>query len=177
MGKAKTRLARDIGPVHAQRYYRAMTAQILRQVTDPRWDTVLYGAPKSAVGCVPAWSGVPQIAQPDGSLTPRLDQAFSGPRRPVIVIGTDCPQVTASDIADAIKSLRKAPFVFGPAADGGFWLMGALAPTPFGLFEQVRWSSEHTLSDLTQRLNAPIATLRTLTDVDDGEGLAAWKSR
>lgn len=177
MGAAKTRLARDIGPVHAQRLYRAMTARILRQVSDSRWDTILYAASARSIGKVPAWDGYSQLAQPMGSLSPRLAKVFGGAKRPVIVIGTDCPQVTARDIAEALSELRRAPFVFGPASDGGFWLMAAQAPLPPTMFDGVRWSSEHTLTDLEARLDGPIAKLRMLTDVDDGEGLAAWKGR
>ncbi|MGB6319363.1 MAG: hypothetical protein WBG08_12040, partial [Litorimonas sp.] len=83
MGAAKTRLARDIGPTHAQRLYRTMTDRILRQVRDPRWTTTLYVAPARAVGQVPAWDRYPQRAQPGGSLSPRLAEVFSGSRRPV----------------------------------------------------------------------------------------------
>jgi rSAM/selenodomain-associated transferase 1 len=176
MGAAKTRLARDIGTTHAQRICRAMSAQVLRNVTDPRWGTSLYVAPANAIGTVPAWDGIPQRPQPTGSLSPRLAEVFSGAKRPVLVIGTDCPQISARDIADALKALRKAPFVFGPASDGGFWLMGAVAPLKPSVFDGVRWSSENTLSDLEARLNGSIAKLRTLTDVDDVEGLAAWKT-
>ena len=176
MGAAKTRLARDIGPVHAQRIARAMSSQILRNVTDARWNTSLYVTPKQAMGAVPAWEGFAQRPQPLGSLSPRLGEVFSGAKRPVIVIGTDCPQIRATDIADAIDALRTAPFVFGPASDGGFWLMAARAPLRPHIFEGVRWSSEHTLSDLESRLKGSVAKLRTLTDVDDAEGLAAWKA-
>ena len=176
MGAAKTRLARDIGPVHAQRLARAMSAKILRNVVDPRWDTSLFVTPARAIGAVPAWNSLPQRPQPRGSLSPRLAEVFSGAKRPVIVIGTDCPQVRATDIADAIDALRSAPFVFGPASDGGFWLMAARAPLRPDIFNGVRWSSEHTLSDLESRLKGSVAKLRTLTDVDDAEGLAAWKA-
>jgi rSAM/selenodomain-associated transferase 1 len=176
MGAAKTRLARDIGPTHAQRLCRAMAAQIFRRVTDPRWDTSLYVAPARAVGTVPAWDGLAQRPQPNGSLSPRLAEIFSGAKRPVLVIGTDCPQMRAQDIADALDALRAAPFVFGPASDGGFWLMGAVAPLKPDVFDGVRWSSEHTLSDLEAKLKSSVVKLRTLTDVDDASGLAAWKA-
>ncbi|MEM7730945.1 MAG: DUF2064 domain-containing protein [Pseudomonadota bacterium] len=176
MGSAKTRLARDIGPTHAQRLYLAMTARILRQVQDPRWNTTLYVTPARAIGTVPAWDAHAQRPQPNGSLSPRLAHVFSGLRRPVLVIGTDCPQVGRNDIAAGLAALRSAPVVFGPATDGGFWLMGAVAPLPPDTFDGVRWSSEHALSDLEARLDGRVARLRTLTDVDDAEGLAAWQA-
>ncbi|MEM9601095.1 MAG: DUF2064 domain-containing protein, partial [Pseudomonadota bacterium] len=87
------------------------------------------------------------------------------------------PQVGARDIADALEALRHDPFVFGPASDGGFWLMGAHAPLPTDTFDHVRWSSEQTLSDLEGRIGGRVAKLRTLTDVDDLEGLQIWKRR
>ena len=176
MGAAKTRLARDIGPTHAHRLYQSMMSQVIRNVSDPRWNTTLYVTPAEALGTVPAWDRLPQRPQPRGSLSPRLADVFSGPKRPVIVIGTDCPQVRASDIAKALEALRKAPFVFGPASDGGFWLMGAVAPLRAHVFDKVRWSSEHTLSDLQANLKGEVKRLRTLTDVDDAEGLADWKA-
>jgi glycosyltransferase A (GT-A) superfamily protein (DUF2064 family) len=175
MGAAKTRLAGDIGPTHAQRLYRAMTAQILRQVQDPRWDTILYVAPPHSVGAIPAWAGVAQRAQPSGSLSPRLGAVFKGPKRPVVVIGTDCPQVCARDIAEALKALQSNRFVFGPASDGGFWLMAANAPLRPNFFDGIRWSSEHTLNDVETRTNGSVARLRALTDVDDAAGLAEWR--
>ena len=76
MGRAKTRLAADIGPVHAQRIYRAMTARILRNLQSPKWDTVLAVTPAQWLGAIPAWNGAAQYAQVSGSLSPRLMQAF-----------------------------------------------------------------------------------------------------
>lgn len=176
MGRAKTRLAHDIGVTHAQRHARAMMARVLRQVRDPRWDTIVYAAPQRAIGQEPLWLGLPQIGQPKGSLTPRLAKAFSGSRRPVIVIGTDCPQVEARDIADALKALRRADLVFGPASDGGFWLMAAMAPLGPEAFENVPWSTDRTLAVLQEQLDGRVACLRTLTDVDDGPSLRLIRS-
>ena len=50
MGRAKTRLAADIGPAHAKRIYRSLMGQVLRQVQDPRWDTVLAVTPPHLPG-------------------------------------------------------------------------------------------------------------------------------
>ncbi len=175
MGKAKTRLAADIGVVHAKRIYRQMMSQIIRNVQDPRWETVLAVTPPSALGQVPEWDGTPQIPQVSGSLSPRLAQVFSGQgisgRGLTAVIGTDCPQVTASDIAAAFQALKSSPAVFGPASDGGFWLMGARAPLRPETFDDIRWSHAETLSDMRAKFGS-VAVLRTLTDVDD---LAALK--
>jgi len=174
MGRAKTRLARDIGVTHAKRLYRAMTAQVLRQVQDPRWETVIAVTPPRDLGQIPDWDGYAQIPQVSGSLSPRLAAVFQS-KGPVIVIGTDCPQVNANDIASAFEALRHSAAVFGPADDGGFWLMGANAPLSARIFDDVRWSHEQTLTDMRARIDGTVAVLRTLTDVDDLNALRAYR--
>jgi len=62
------------------------------------------------------------------------------------------------------------------ADDGGFWLMGAMGPLPESTFENVRWSTENTLSDLKKNLSGDIVQLRTLTDVDNLAALRLWQS-
>lgn len=170
MGRAKTRLAADIGPVHAKRIYRSLMGQVLRQVRDPRWDTVLAVTPPHLLGHVPDWEGFEQIPQVSGSLTPRLSALFMR-KGPTLTIGTDCPQVDANDIAAAFKALRSHDHVFGPASDGGFWLMGARGPLRRGFLDGVRWSHDETLTDVKARTNGDYAELRTLTDVDDLKAL------
>ncbi len=172
MGRAKTRLANDIGVTHAKRIYRNMMSEVIRNVKDPRWDTVLAVTPPSAMGQVPEWKGTTQIPQVLGSLSPRLAAIFEY-NGPTAVIGTDCPQVCASDISAAFKVLKSSKAVFGPADDGGFWLMGMRGPVPARVFDNVRWSHEETLADITRNIGGSVHQLRTLTDVDDLKALRA----
>jgi len=175
MGKAKTRLAADIGKVHAHRLYRTMLSTVISEVQDPRWETVIMATPPRAIDTVPEWAGLPQVPQVSGSLSPRLAAVF-GDKGPTIVIGTDCPQVTRNDIADGFKALKKHAAVFGPADDGGFWLMGMNAPVSPNVFDNVRWSHDDTLSDIEANINGSVHHLRTLIDVDDLKALRALRS-
>ena len=170
MGRAKTRLAADIGPVHAKRIYRSLMAQVLRQTRDPRWETVLAVTPPHLLGRVPDWDGFAQIPQVSGSLSPRLAALFER-KGPTLTIGTDCPQVDSTDIANAFRALKSKSYVFGPASDGGFWLMGANGPLPDWFFDDVRWSHAQTLADVKARAGDDFVDLRTLTDVDDLKAL------
>ncbi len=174
LGRAKTRLAADIGKVHALRLYRAMMAKIIRTVQDPRWETVMAVTPPRAAGCVREWNGLVQTPQVSGSLSPRLADVFRY-RGPQIVIGTDCPSVRTKDIADGFQALKHNRAVFGPADDGGFWLMGLKGPCKPDLFAHVRWSHEETLSDMQARINGDIACLRVLIDVDNFKALQAYR--
>ena len=171
MGRAKTRLAADIGPVHAKRIYRAMTARVLQNVQHPKWETVLAVTPPRWLGTVPEWQGIEQYAQTSGSLSPRLSEAFSS-QSPTVVIGTDSPQITRSDIDRAFTCLRSRGAVFGPADDGGFWLMGLRGPARAGTFADVNCSTETALADVERNISGPVHYLRTLTDVDDAQALA-----
>ncbi|RKQ70991.1 hypothetical protein DES40_0298 [Litorimonas taeanensis] len=174
LGRAKTRLAADTGQVHAKRLYRMMVARVLRRVQDPRWETVLAVTPPQAVGRVIDWEGFPQVAQISGSLSPKLAACFSR-RGPTIVIGTDSPQIRSRDIAQAFKNMRSNDVVFGPALDGGFWLIGAHGPLHPQVFDNVKWSSERTLSDVTRNINGAVKRLHTLDDIDDITALKAYR--
>ena len=176
LGTVKTRLARDIGPVAALQFYvNTMRRITLRLARDPRWDTVLAVTPGS--GGWPA--GVSRIAQGTGDLGDRMDRVMrTAPPGPVVIIGTDIPDIEPRHIASAFARLGDHQAVFGPADDGGYWLIG-LRRRPFTprLAGPVRWSTENALADTRRLLGAGVTTamLETLTDVDDGAGLARWQ--
>ncbi|MEO1040049.1 MAG: TIGR04282 family arsenosugar biosynthesis glycosyltransferase [Pseudomonadota bacterium] len=179
IGGAKTRLAAGIGKVQAWRLHRAMTARILRAVTDPRWETVLAVSPDSAASrrFPRVWPvDIARIPQGDGDLGVRQMRVF-GARRPVCVIGTDAPQIVRADIAATFAALKRHDAVIGPAADGGYWLLALDAPAPAILFDGVRWSHPQTGADLEARLRAcalgRIARLRVLRDIDRASDVRA----
>lgn len=176
-GHAKTRLAKGVGAVHAKRHYRAMTRKILRCLKDPRWSLMIATARTNLHMRVPDWAGIPQFPQVSGSLSPRLAAVFSA-RGSTIVIGTDSPQVKPKDIAEAFKAIDEKTIVFGPASDGGFWLIGLAGPAPKGLFDNIRWSHDDTLADMERNCSAlgyRLHHLRVLTDIDDIDALRAYQ--
>ena len=181
IGLSKTRLARDIGPVEAQRVNRFMTTRVMRVMDDIRWQTALCVAPDDAAEMPDAGWPMNAVCFPQGpgDLGDRLTRAFElAPLGNVIFIGTDQPDLSRLDISDAVSSLRHNEAVVGPASDGGFWLLGLRkrvgSKAPFG---NIRWSSSETLNDLRKNLSErSVLYLEQRTDVDDGASLAAWKS-
>ena len=177
-GGAKSRLAAGIGKVHANRLYRAMVCSVLRRVQDPRWKTVIACATDKDM--TRSFGGVwpykyARMSQGKGSLSPRLTLALSR-QGPTVVIGTDAPQISRRDIAAAFKALRRAPAVFGPADDGGFWLIGMNGRVDRSVFDGVNWSTQTALSDVAANIDAECCYLRTLIDVDDIKALKAVRS-
>ncbi|MCB1492172.1 MAG: TIGR04282 family arsenosugar biosynthesis glycosyltransferase [Rhodobiaceae bacterium] len=178
-GAVKTRLARAIGSAEAVRFYRTTTAATVRRLgRDPRWQLVLAVTP-DATRDAPFWSAdVQRIPQGKGDIGQRmarlLDAMAPGP---VVLIGSDIPYVRPVHIARAFDRLRSADLVFGPATDGGFWLVGQNRPGAVrGAFAGVRWSNQHTLADTLANLEGRrVALADTLSDVDDERDWRRWR--
>lgn len=170
-GRVKTRLGRDIGMVPAAWWFRHQTARLLRQLgRDPRWDTLLAVSPDTALSA-PLWPAhLPRVPQGPGDLGARMVRLLTLPHPgPTCLIGGDIPGLRPAHIARAFRLCRTADIAFGPATDGGFWLVGLRHPAraPARLFANVRWSTPHALSDSLRSLSSrPVAFADTLADVD-----------
>ncbi len=187
-GTVKRRLAAAIGDGPALRFYRSTLLDLLRRLgRDPRWTTWLALTPDRAAVGSRRWPGRPRpIPQGGGDLGARMGRVLrpaprscGRPRAPglppgaVVIVGSDIPGLGRGHVAAAFRALGAAPVVIGPAADGGYWLIGARRRPhpPAGLFRAVRWSTRHALADTLAGLPAGtrVARLDTLPDIDDGE--------
>jgi rSAM/selenodomain-associated transferase 1 len=174
LGRGKRRLARDIGDLAALRFERLMLARLLRRLRrDRRWHLRLAVAPDPALQRKRLWPrGIPIIGQGGGDLGERMRHALATcPPGPAVLIGTDIPALGPHHIAAAFRLLGQHDLVFGPARDGGFWLVGArrsLCLPP--LFSAVRWSGPHALEDVLANLprHVSVGFAARLDDVDDG---------
>jgi rSAM/selenodomain-associated transferase 1 len=165
LGTVKRRLARDIGDRAALRFHTATLIALLRALKAcRRFDVVLALTPDRARIHLPI--RVHRIGQGHGDLGYRMSRALRRYRR-VALMGCDIPQANASDVRAAFRRLGTADAVFGPASDGGYWLI-ALGPSrPADLFGASRWSTEHALADtLKQFHHHRVGFIRRLPDVD-----------
>ena len=91
----------------------------------------------------------------------------------VVMIGTDCPTLTAETVAEAFDRLTKVDVVVAPAADGGYVLIGLSRPA-WGVFEGVDWGGDRVLTQTAAACDAAAASLSLLathTDLDRPEDL------
>jgi uncharacterized protein len=182
-GRVKTRLAAAIGPVEAVRSYRVLLERTVRQLApDGRWATWLAVTPDSATRRLAAWgqSIAPVAVRPQGPgrLGERMQRLMDElPPGPVVIIGSDVPGIGRRDIAAAFRALGAGDAVFGPADDGGYWLVGQRrTPKTLQLFDGVRWSSVHTLADTLANLGGcEVSRLRTISDVDSEADYLRWR--
>ncbi len=182
LGTVKRRLAHDLGAVAALRFYRSHTGDLLRRLSpDPRWRLWLAVTPDSAVrdgrGLWP-FDGT-LVAQGGGDLGRRMGRMFEDlPPGPLVMVGSDIPGIRRDHIAAAFRALGANDWVFGPAADGGYWLVGARRrPRIVTPFDGVRWSSATTLADTLANLTGyDVGFVETLRDVDTAADLVALSS-
>jgi rSAM/selenodomain-associated transferase 1 len=170
LGAVKRRLGRDIGARAALDFHRATMIALLRALAaERRFRTVLAVTPDRARFPTPI--RVARVNQGNGDLGARMHRAAARvPRGRVVIIGCDIPDAIAADVVDAFRALGRADAVFGPAEDGGYWLVGLSPRRPSQPFREVRWSTEHALADTLANFHGRrIAFLRTLRDVDTGQ--------
>ena len=165
-GRSKTRLSPPLSLEEAAGLAEAALADTLAAVaaTGAARKVLILDGPSGP--WLPA--GFEVIAQRGSGLDERLANAFADLRPPALIVGMDTPQVRSEALNAALRRLKTAAAVLGPAADGGYWAIGLRRADPRALLG-VPMSTPHTLRAQRNRLHAlglAVAELETLRDVD-----------
>lgn len=190
-GACKTRLIGTLGADGAAALQREMTEHAMRKVSDcvrrrrARVEVHFAGGNERRLR---QWLGedVGACCQCEGDIGRRMagsfEETFARGADRVVLVGTDCPGITPAILDDAFDSLRDADVVLGPAADGGYYLVGmrrsARVKAAPGMFEGVRWSTSEVLEEtlsIARRLGLCVACVATLEDVDRPEDMDVWR--
>ena len=172
-GRAKTRLIPALGAERAAQLHALLVERTVATVcaSGLAFEVRTTGAPLTDFA---RWLGEDIVLadQRDGDLGERLARVPA----PVLLIGADAPDLTPDHLRTAAASLETAPAVIGPAADGGYWLLGLARPMPH-LFTSMPWGTDAVGAETIARLVCdgidPIR-LATLHDCDRPEDLARW---
>ncbi len=184
-GQAKTRLIPALGVEGAAELQRRMTAVTVGRAwsycaaTASAKLTIAFEGGDAAL--MKEWLGpLDFVCQGDGDLGQRLRRAalraFGAGAGRVVIIGTDCPSLTEEVLAAAFTATHLHGIVFGPAGDGGYYLVALTHPSQVSLFENIPWSTAEVLSascDAAQAMGQEPALLATLPDVDAPADLPA----
>ncbi len=170
-GRVKTRLARAIGTAEAVRFYRAASRAVIHRLSrQPFWETIIAATPDASRRSRVWPQRIARIGQGGGDLGARLQRPMRKlPPGPVCVVGTDIPAIEPWHIRRAFMLLGRSDVVFGPAEDGGFWLVGMRRqPRVINPYADVRWSAPETLADVLRNLCVrSVAFADRLHDVDE----------
>lgn len=174
LGKVKTRLAKDIGSKGAFEVYKTLvskTEQATSQVTTDKH--IYFSDTIEETG----WHHDFKTIQQGNDLGERMKNAFKDGfekgYQNIVLIGSDLPDISEELINKSFEVLKTSDTVFGPAEDGGYYLVG-MKQLHIDLFDNMPWSSsrvfEETLNVLESQ-SISVGLLETLNDIDTLEDL------
>ena len=112
-----------------------------------------------------------------GDIGRRMNNAFEDAFREgykrVVLIGCDCPLIDKECLSQAFTALRHKDMVIGPAADGGYYLLG-LTEHKAELFGQIEWGTDSVFRKtiaIAENKHLKIAQTAELSDIDTAEDL------
>jgi rSAM/selenodomain-associated transferase 1 len=181
-GKVKTRLAQSIGNKAAVEVYSRLLYHTEAQLIKSKKKYVVYWGNYIPTDTSFFASASAHYLQCEGDLGDRMKTAFedqfNAGYSAVYGIGCDCYDFDSQHIADASSVLKAKEVVYGPALDGGYYLVGMKKMQPF-LFENLPWSTAELLEICKQRLNENMVNfdeIASVSDVDYYEDLPQiWK--
>lgn len=172
-GKVKTRLAKESNEVFALDVYKTL----LKYTRDIAFGLeiekeVWYS---TSIDSDDIWEeGVfKKRVQKGGHIGERMQHAFeqgfqNGEIDKMILIGSDCAELSKEIIEEALSKLDTVNVILGPAEDGGYYLIGMNSYFP-NVFQNIDWSTGQVLKqtiDGIEESEASHELLRTLKDVD-----------
>ncbi|MBW2466354.1 MAG: TIGR04282 family arsenosugar biosynthesis glycosyltransferase [Deltaproteobacteria bacterium] len=181
-GRTKTRLATALGDRGAAEIQRVLTEHTAARIRDLRKArnlalTIYYAGGDEQK--MKEWLGADFTYRPQvsGGLGERLiracSDAFGKGYKRVVIIGSDCPDLEASHLKQAFEALYHKDLVLGPAADGGYYLIG-MSREVKEVFTEIPWSTKGVMAatlNIAEKLGLTFETLTTLNDVDRPEDL------
>ncbi len=191
-GRCKQRLARTLGASAAARIQARLISHTLTVAQVLARDGKLQLHIAISGGGPMAWrrwlASVPEArisGQGRGDLGNRMHREVLRarslhPGAPVILIGTDLPDLAPGDLIRAIEHLRNSSVVLGPSLDGGYWLFGLAATerdVPRWPFHSIPWGTDQVFRltwDRACEHGLRPAQLDMRNDIDQFEDLEAW---
>ncbi len=163
-GQVKTRLCPPLSAVDAASLYTSFLADTLQAAAACAGQEVLlfyegahptsYLAPTLTAALLPS---VVEIAQRGSDLGERLEAAVGDAAErgslPLLILGSDSPDLPAGHLTAALAALPAYDLVLGPASDGGVWCIGVRRALP-GLLLGIAWSRPTVAVELRARAAA-----------------------
>jgi rSAM/selenodomain-associated transferase 1 len=173
LGKAKTRLAKTVGDRKALDIYLQLLRYTKSTLDKTSQDKQVHYS--SFVDSTDFWeegnyhkSKQHEDTDLGKKMAYAFQQNFKSGYQKVVIIGSDCPEISKEVITKAFKELDTNDVVFGPAEDGGYYLLGMNKMIP-ELFDNKTWSSDSVIADSIKDCkaqNLSYSLLATFSDVD-----------
>ena len=175
LGQVKTRLAASFGEEKALTIYKELLQHTFDITVSANADKYIFYADSISENDLWDAAGYFKRIQSEGNLGDRMKRSLSeildSGCKKVMIIGSDCIELTSSIIEEAFKELDANDVVIGPANDGGYYLLAMKKIYPF-LFENKQWSTDSVYGETLEGIrkhNLLFHSLKFLTDVDTEE--------
>lgn len=177
LGKVKTRLARQIGDELTLQVYSELLLHTRDTTCNLDCDRFVFYSENIVDSDIWDADRFEKKLQEGDNLGDRMMLAFfelfqQGYSK-VVIIGSDCPELTSFVIDDAFDKLDSHDVVIGPSTDGGYYLLGLTHLLP-DLFKDKEWSTDKVLAATIKdvvRLKRSSFFLTELSDIDTAEDL------
>lgn len=176
LGTVKTRLAKTIGDFGAFEVYSELVKITEKATEQLEIDKRIYF---STAVVDTQWKDDFKTVQHGVDLGERMLNAFKdgfeAGYKKIVLIGSDLPEINETHIKKGIEALSENEVVFGPAEDGGYYLVG-LSKIEESIFINKPWSQSSLLNVTLQelhKLKVSVGTLEPLNDIDTYEDLIA----
>lgn len=187
-GRVKTRLAKAVGEERALAVYEAMLRDLFASIgtsSDGLEIEVLWAPTDDANGDAlrRAFGDYATAMQTGETLGDRLCMAFSERfffhrTQKIVAIGVDDPRLPRALIDHAFAMLDACEWVIGPAADGGYYLIGCRAAAfDSAMFEGIEWGTPSVFAETMAKIRAAqqnVAVLPLRYDIDVAEDLERY---
>lgn len=182
-GKVKTRLAATVGNAVSLSVYQSLLRHTQTITKDLHAGKIAYYSDKVEDADIWDDKKYKKKLQSGSDLGERMKNAFEDTfdegENSVILIGSDCLELTPTIIDEAFSKLQGVDLVIGPAADGGYYLIG-MKEMHASLFQNISWGSGDVLRrTLEAAVNKSLTfqLLDELSDVDNEDDLMAMKNK
>lgn len=177
-GKVKTRIAADAGEIRALNIYHKLLAHTSEISQGVNADVHIFYSDALPDNKEPfAWAPFHHVQQGD-DLGARMSSAFDlllSDYKRVVIIGSDCAELTSAGINLAFEALTRVDNVIGPAHDGGYYLLGLREPA-FSVFRNMPWSTPEVFGLTVSRLLESDHEMYLLEKLSDVDYLSDWKN-
>ena len=175
LGKVKTRLAQGVGKRAALAIYERLIGHTYQVTKESPAVKLVWYSDQISEGDLWQGNAFQKFQQKGDDLGERMlfafQTAFELGFKKVIIIGSDLFDLEIQHINNAFSILNGKEAVIGPAADGGFYLLGLKKIIP-GIFSIKNWGTDTVLADTLKNLKSShFEKLPVLNDIDFKEDL------
>ncbi len=178
LGKVKTRLAASVGDHQALEIYKTLIYHTYLQIQSIDAEKLVYFSEYVEPDFKKNENLIHFFIQSKGDLGEKMSNAFRNQFEKgfdkLLIIGTDCPEITSEIVDKAFLHLENSEVVIGPAKDGGYYLLGMNRFIP-GIFKNIKWSSDQVLKSTKLFLESNKINHSFLPILSDVDHLEDWE--